>query len=204
MKVKVRRRFGTVLIIAGVLLIFSSAVLVLYNFYTDSKAAEGIDEILSQLPDGSEQSSQPDYISNPDMEMPVRTINDIDYIGKISFPQLGLELPVISEWSYPNLRLAPCRYSGSAYLDNMVIAGHNYNSFFGPLRNMEIGDEVVFTDAEGNVFEYEISDAQILKPTAVENMTTGDWDLTIFTCTIGGRTRLALRCDRVDDASAIG
>lgn len=198
MKVKVRRSFGLVLIIAGLLLISSSAVLVSYNFYTDSKAAEGIDEILSQLPNESEQSAQPDYISNPDMEMPIKTIDNIDYIGKISFPGLELQLPVISEWSYPNLRRAPCRYSGSAYLDNMVIAGHNYTSFFGPLRNMEIGDEVVFTDADGNVFIYEVVDMQILLPTAVEKMIAGDWDLTIFTCTVGGRTRFTIRCNRVD------
>lgn len=199
MKVKARRRFGLALIIAGLILISSAVGLVLYNLYTDSKAAEGIDNILIQLPDSSEQSSQPDYIDNPDMEMPIKTIDGIDYIGKISFPRLELELPVISEWSYPNLRLAPCRYSGSVYLDNMVVAGHNYSSFFGPLRNMEIEDEVVFTDSDGNIFEYEVSDIQVLRPTAVENMITGEWDLTIFTCTIGGRTRLALRCDRIEE-----
>lgn len=198
MKVKARRRFGLALIIAGLILISSAVGLVLYNLYTDSKAAEGIDKVLSQLTDSSEQSEQPDYIDNPDMEMPIKTIDNNDYIGKISFPRLVLELPVISEWSYPNLRIAPCRYSGSVYLDNMVIAGHNYSSFFGPLRNMEIGDEVVFTDSDGNVFKYEVSDIQVLRPTAVENMIMGDWDLTIFTCTIGGRTRLALRCDRIE------
>lgn len=198
MKVKARRRFGLALIITGLILISSAVGLVLYNLYTDSKASEGIDQILSQLTDSSEQSEQPDYIDNPDMEMPIKTIDNNDYIGKISFPRLELELPVISEWSYPNLRVAPCRYSGSVYLDNMVIAGHNYSSFFGPLRNMEIGDEVIFTDSDGNVFKYEVSDIQVLRPTAVENMITGDWDLTIFTCTIGGRTRLALRCDRLE------
>lgn len=205
MKVKVRRRFGLVLIIAGILFVFSSAVLASYNFYTDHKAAQGIDKIVSQLPDSnSEQTALPDYISNPDMEMPIKTIDGVDYIGKIIIPELKLELPVISQWSYPNLRLAPCCYSGSVYLDNMVIAGHNYRSFFGPLRNMKIGDEVVFTDADGNIFKYEVSDVQILRPTAIENMTTGEWDLTLFTCTVGGQTRLALRCDRLDDTSAIG
>lgn len=205
MKVKVRRRFGLILIATGLLLVFSSAVLVSYNFYTDRKAAQGIDKIVSQLPDSnSEQTAQSDYISNPNMEMPIKTIDGVDYIGKIFFPQLKLELPVISQWSYPNLRLAPCRYSGSVYLDNMVIAGHNYSSFFGPLGNMQIGDEVVFTDADGNIFKYEVSDVQILRPTAIENMTTGEWDLTLFTCTVGGRTRLALRCGRLDDASVMG
>lgn len=199
MKIKVRRRFGSVLIIAGLLLIISAAVLLVYNFYTDSTAAKGIDNVLTQLSNGNEQSSKPDYLLNTDMEMPIETVDNNDYIGRLTFPEYELELPVISDWSYPNLRLAPCRYSGSVYSDDMVIAGHNYSSFFGPLRNMKVGDRVVFTDTEGNIFEYEISDLQTLRPTAVENMITGDWDLTLFTCTVGGRTRLALRCDRVND-----
>lgn len=198
MKDKVRRRFGCVFIIAGLLLVISSAVLLVYNLYTDRTAAKGIDNVLAQLSNGSEQTVQYGLYSS-DMEMPIETVNGNDYIGRLSFPEYGLELPVLSEWSYPNLRLAPCRYSGSAYSDDMVIAGHNYSSFFGPLRNMRIGDRVVFTDVEGNAFEYEISDMQTLRPAAVEAMITGDWDLTLFTCTVGGRTRLALRCNRVSD-----
>lgn len=201
-KAKVRRRFGLVLIIAGLLLIISSAVLVAYNFYTDSKAAEGIDEILSQLPNEVEveqsSQSQPDYISNPYMEMPIKTINGIDYIGRLSIPNVDLELPIIHECTYPNLRIAPCRYNGSVYLDNMVIAGHNYSSTFGKIKQVSVGDSVVFTDIDGNVFNYEVVDMQILFPTAVENMIVGDWDLTLFTCTVGGRTRFTVRCDRVD------
>ena len=35
---------------------------------------------------------------------------------------------------------------------------------------------------------------ETLMPTAVEEMESGDWDLTLFTCTVGGRTRVAVRC----------
>lgn len=43
----------------------------------------------------------PDYMLCPDMEMPVKTIEGVDYIGILTIPALELELPVISEWSYP-------------------------------------------------------------------------------------------------------
>lgn len=67
-----------------------------------------------------------DYILNPEMDMPTQEIDGQDYIGTLVIESLGLSLPIISEWSYPRLRIAPCRYAGSAYLDNMVIAAHNY------------------------------------------------------------------------------
>ena len=37
----------------------------------------------------------------------------------------------------------------------------------------------------------------ILGATAVEDMTAGEYDLTLYTCTYGGENRVALRCDRV-------
>lgn len=126
--------------------------------------------------------------------MPVVTVGGYDYIGWLTLPTLGLELPVMSEWSYARLKIAPCRYTGSAYSGDMVLAAHNFSSHFGRLSELSPGDEVLFTDVEGNVFRYEVADAEILQPTAVEEMTAGEWPLTLFTCTYGGRTRLTIRC----------
>ena len=73
----------------------------------------------------------PDYQLDPQMEMPVTTIDGVDYIGALEIPALKLTLPVAGDWSYALLDLAPCRYAGSAYLDDLVILGHNYRGFFG-------------------------------------------------------------------------
>ena len=127
------------------------------------------------------------------------TIDGIDYIGKISIPSIDIELPVTSEWSYDNLADAACRYDGSIYLNNMIIAGHNYASFFKNLKKVSVQDEIVFTDVEGNTFYYHVIETEILKPVNVEEMKSGDWDLTLFTCTVGGRARLAVRCERVNE-----
>jgi len=40
---------------------------------------------------------------------------------------------------------------------------------------------------------------ETLQPTAVEEMCSGDWDLTLFTCTLGGKFRVTVRCDRVEE-----
>lgn len=136
----------------------------------------------------------PDYVRNPGMEMPTETIDGEEYIGILQIPSLELTLPVISRWSYSRLMLAPCRYSGSAYSHDLVIAAHNYQSHFADLKNLQEGDRVVFVDVKENVFSYRVELCEILNPDEVEDMTSGDWDLTLFTCTIGGQSRVTVRC----------
>jgi sortase A len=94
------------------------------------------------------------------------------------------------------MQIAPCRYSGSAYLSNLVIAGHNYSNHFGRLSDMKIGDEVKFIDVDGNEFDYRVGDIEILQPIAVDEMKNSDWDLTLFTCTIDGVNRITVRCEK--------
>ena len=63
---------------------------------------------------------------------------------------LRLALPVMQQWSYPGLKIAPGRYSGSLYTDDLVIAGHNYARHFGPLAQLTVGTEVLFVDMNDN------------------------------------------------------
>ncbi len=200
----------------GLLLLAAALFLTGYNLWSDAKAGKTADAVLEQLtpeldekknislpalPSGEslEEACIPDYILNPEMEMPVEEIDGQQYIGVLRIPALSLELPVISEWSYPSLQIAPCRYAGSAYLNNMVIAAHNYYSHFGYLKNLSQGDEVTFTDMDGNMFRYEVAELETLSPFAIEEMTSGDWDLTLFTCTVGGQSRVTVRCEMTED-----
>ena len=137
----------------------------------------------------------PDYILN--LDMPVKRINGNDYIGIISIPAIDRVLPILSEWSYQNLKITPCRYAGSAYLDNLVICAHNYRTHFGSLKNLHYGDMITFTDIDGNTFNYKVIEIDTLQPAAIDELTSGNRDLTLFTCTIGGATRVTVRCEKV-------
>ncbi|MCI7736214.1 MAG: sortase [Clostridiales bacterium] len=139
-------------------------------------------------------ASLPAFVLYPDMEMPTESVDGQVYIGVVEVPSLELSLPVISEWSYPRLKKAPCRFVGSVYSRDIVICGHNYERHFGRLKELSIGDEVRFTDVEGNVFFYSVCAMEQLEKKAVEEMMTGDWDLTLFTCTKGGLNRVTVRC----------
>jgi sortase A len=190
---------GVPLIILGVLLIISALAYTGYNYYVTYRAGKISQSIVEQIDKKTDSGS--DYEINEKMEMPVIEIDGNYYVGIIEIPSLDLKLPVMSSWSYANLSISPCRFSGSIYSSDMVIAGHNYITHFGKLRNLNIGDEVKFTDSDGNEFIYEVKDLEILPPTAVEEMTDSGWELTLFTCTVGAKTRLAVRCSSLSNAS---
>lgn len=141
----------------------------------------------------------PDYQLNPNMDPPAVEIDGSRYIGTIELPNLGIKLPVHENWSYPNLKIAPCRFQGSPYLDNMIICGHNYTTHLGRIKNLQPGDPVIFTDMDGNVFRYQVTKTEIIDQTHPEQIPAGDWDLTLFTCTLARVTRVTVRCDRIEE-----
>lgn len=67
-------------------------------------------------------------------------------------------------------------------------------------RARRAADRVTFTDVDENVFLYSVAEIQILQPGDVEEMLSGGWALTLFTCTLGGRTRVTVRCEEAADA----
>lgn len=197
---------GTILMTIGLLLLAAALFLAGYNIWDEHRAEGSAQQVLDQLVSETPQPEPlapeeptPEYILHPEMDMPTVEVDGNRYIGRVTIPALGLELPVMSQWSYPNLKIAPCRYQGSAYTGDLIIAGHNYRTHFGPLKNLGVGDTVLFTDADGNQFRYTVAQVENLAKTAVEEMASGDWDLTLFTCTLGGQTRVTVRCVETKD-----
>lgn len=194
-----RGKLGTVSMVFGVILVLAALVLFLNNQWEDMRAGASVEAVLPQIVQQTDQNQQqqtPQDLTAPD-EMTAVEVDGYAYIGYLSVPGLGLELPIMSDWDYDRLKLAPCRYSGAPKTNNFVIAGHNYTRHFGPLRRLKAGDTVEFTDMEGETYRYEVVVVDVLAPTAIEEMTAGAYDLTLFTCTYDGQTRLTVRCDRV-------
>lgn len=205
-----KRKAGKLLMTIGLLLIAAALLLMVYNIWESKKAENMSEEILNQIKDGQDENvssddadEKPLYEIYPDMEMPVLTIDGVDYIGILTVPSLGLELPVAGNWSYPNLRRSPCRYKGSAYSNDMIIAGHNYSRHFGGLKNLAIGEEISFRDVDGHIFQYQVDDIETIPGTAVEDMHAGEWDMTLFTCTYGGKSRVTIRCRKLENDHSV-
>ncbi|WP_295756419.1 sortase [uncultured Oscillibacter sp.] len=197
---------GAFCMAAGFLLVLAALLLTGYNVWDEGRAGDAADATFQALKFQTEEGQEelpeyilPDYLVDPRFEMPTVEIDGYDYIGYLDIPSLELSLPVMSEWSYPQLKIAPCRYAGSVYLDDMILAAHNYDRHFGRLKNLEGGELVRFTDVDGNVFDFSVTELELLWPEQTEEMLSGEWDLTLFTCTLGGRQRVTVRCDRIED-----
>lgn len=189
----------------GKVCLLSALLLHLYNIYDNMNQDQNQKQILEQYIQETNHRQDtsfiqiPDYQLNPEMEMPEVSIPGLEEagcIGIIEIPSINIKLPVLSTWSYSLLKKAPCRYTGSIYLDNMVIAAHNSEAHFKKLSNLQEGDTITFTDAVGNVFTYTVAGIELLKPDEVDNMTNGQWPLTLFTCTYGGASRVTVRCEK--------
>lgn len=205
------KRCGNRWILIGLLLIAAALFLTAANFYEDWQAKKEATAVRSQLkaqitlteeehasPNAAQEREIPDYQLNPEMEMPVKTIQGQDYIGVLEIPALQLELPILSQWSASNLKIAPCRYSGTAYQGHFILCAHNYRSYFGRIRGLHSKDQITITDVDGNTFSYEVAGVEILSAEAVEEMENENWDLTLFTCTLGNQNRVTVRCNKVE------
>lgn len=199
------RAMGTVLAGMGIIFMLAGLCLFLWNRSEAAEAADRASAVLAQIKtvmesgaalqeNGGGEAADNGGKDAGEADRSTITIDGYEYAGYISIPALGLELPVMAQWSYPRLKIAPCRYYGSAAENNLVIAAHNYPRHFGRLSKLEKGEEVVYTDMSGTVWRYRVAAVDVLGPEAVEEITDGEYGLTLFTCTYGGASRVAVRC----------
>lgn len=188
---------GKILMLIGIMLISYSIILLFYNMHEENRAAEDANQIYESLSEAIDNNNSPNDNSGSDGAI---DIDGSEYAGIVSIPTLDIKLPVFREWSYPNLMEAPCRYLGSVNDNNMIIAAHNYRYHFGNINLLSVGDKVIFTTANNEKVTYIVSRVTTLGGTSVEEMqeNSGDWDLTLFTCTYGGVNRVTVRCVRED------
>ena len=184
----------------GLLMILSALTLILSNLRQEHIAMEAAADAEQEVSFIIEQrQTRPTEIRSsnpllvPPKVLPVEEIDGYPYIGTLSIPVLELDLPIMDDWSYPRLRRAPCRQSGDTALD-LVVAGHNYQSHFGRLSTLNPGDLLLFTDMDGDVTTYEVETVETIRPTDTELVFSDRWNLALYTCTYGGRSRIMVGC----------
>ena len=215
-----RKRIGVICILLGLCCLLTAVGFVIYNRCEEENGAvasqtllENVQQIMQQVErptEGPTQSVSPE-VTEPEsfrpteipqetvaeplpLEMPTVPVGNYASIGILSIPVLELELPVLADWSDEMLKSAPCRYYGSYYETDFVIAGHNYTAHFGRLSHLQPGDLILFTDVAGSVRYYEVVLLETLPATATEEMITAGFDLSLYTCTLGGSNRITVRC----------
>ena len=204
------KKLGLLLIIMGIMLIAAALSLNYYNYFHVKQSHKRMEAVLSdlkaQIPDSAEDSdSSSPFDIFDDSQSADNDANELDkdidldgnaYIGIISFPTLGQEFPVTRGWSYAAMNTAACQYSGRRVDNDLIICAHNYAGFFDKLDKLSSGDEVIFTDVYGREFDYIVTNSELLSGWDSPSLIKGggsDWDLTLFTCTWSGYSRVTVR-----------
>lgn len=185
------KKSGVILISLGAVLILAALLLFLHNRSEDRRAGQEAESLLEDARSAMAADTDPE----PQEELAEEIT--YDYAGVIAIPDLSLELPVIDQWSYARLKVAPCRQSGAAADGDLVIAAHNYKSHFGYLDRLEPGASVIFTDMEGTVYRYAVEGIRQLAPEDAEDVSSvfsSEYPLVLYTCTPGGKARVAVFC----------
>ena len=206
-----RKGFGICCIILGICCLIAAVGLIAYNRWEAENAQDASKNILQNvretiLATAPEESIPEEGARDESGEIPVdlpremltTQVNGYDCIGVLSIPVLELELPVLTDWSYAKLKIAPCHYFGSCFEKDFVIAAHNFQSHFGRLSELQPKDLVLFTDISGTVYCYEVVLLETLPGNATQEMITSGFDLSLYTCTPGGASRITVRCNTIN------
>lgn len=188
-----RKRIGIVCLLLGAVCLICSVGFIAYNRLQAEYAQKVSDSLLNDVQSAlAEQNIEQNGSAK---KMPTVKISGYECIGVLSIPVLDLELPVLTDWSYEKLKKAPCLYYGSYYEKDFIIAAHNYKAHFGRLSELQAGDLIVFTDVSGTAHCYQVALLETLPKNATNEMITSGFDLSLYTCTSGGGSRVTVRCN---------
>ncbi len=185
---------GRIMILLGFICFGIAANIVVHNQSEDLAAGVSAAGLLEGV---EAQITNTPIDMNPTGDMKSVDVNGQSFIGIITIPAIDIRLPIQTEWSSANAKTSPCRYKGSVYENNLIVAGHNYQRHFGNLKNLVSGDTIIVTDIDGRQYYYEVTNIEEIGTYEVDAMDEGEWDFTVFTCTIGGASRVTVRCDFV-------
>lgn len=189
-------KIGKVFKTLGLIFLGLAICLFSYNILDDYQGQKSQSQILKEYSQKIKKKSN-EIIMDSTLnmpEIPLTSYGNAACIGTLKIPSLNLELPVLSECTMSLLKLAPCRYAGSIDQNNMVIAAHNSWFHFGRIKQLQKGSQILFTDVNGNEFEYHVDVIEVLTPQSVDDMINTKWPLSLFTCTLDAKNRITVRC----------
>lgn len=122
----------------------------------------------------------------------------------LKIPKINIEYPVLSATSDALLFVSLNKYWGPQpnEVGNYCIVGHYYENgkMFGKLYKLKNGDKAELTDLSGNTLKYQVYNKYVVEPTdtrCTSQLTDGRKELTLITCTNGGKQRLVVKLRQV-------
>lgn len=221
-KLKRKKMFYKIVFILSVLVVLSLIIFVVYSEY-DKRKGEAIskqildniantdttvindDTLVVALNDGVEEV-QPKQLKKFNTVYKTDSGKEYKVDSVLNIPSLEIRYPVLSESSDDLLKISLNKFWGGEpnSVGNYCIVGHNYDGkdiFFGKLNKIQNGDIVELEDKTGKVLQYKVYNKFIVQPTDVactSQLTNGKKEMTLITCSDGGKTRLVVKCRAIE------
>lgn len=203
-----RKRGSFVLLFLGAALLCAALLLAVKNRREETSAGEAAAALLVQaeqtiaqhaaspaaVPTPAPSSAVEETLSPSPSASPSAAPEGPAFLGVLSVPAVSLTVPVLAEWSYYHLTLAPCRDCGSVETGDLVIAAHNYDTHFGRLSRIAPGDSVYFTDMAGSTTEYAAASVEQRDPSDAEGVRDSGYPLVLYTCSWDCTARVTVFC----------
>ncbi|WP_077297715.1 class D sortase [Virgibacillus pantothenticus] len=181
----------------GLGLMFIGVILVSIPFYYEWKQAKqvaALEEALAMVAESDENA------------VDLATIEDLPFseeelkgVLELEIPSIDLKQKILTKTTEKNLSIAltQIKTNQTPGEGNFTIAGHRGyrgDRHFRQLPNVEVGDKAYLHTAK-QTFIYEITTSEVIEPTTVEVLEdrVGKNELTLITCTLEGKDRIALK-----------
>ena len=132
-------------------------------------------------------------------------------VALIKIPSIKVEYPVIysentsSKTMEDLLKISVVKYWGpdANKPGNFCIVGHNYHNkkFFSKAAELKKGDKIYITDKNNKTLEYKVYDNYVVDPDNLKctsQLTNGETDITLITCTMTGKQRTIIKARAVN------
>ena len=181
------------LLIAGMCLLLGAMILFVLWQWNINTSAQKTNEYVSIIQQIIPESEGATLEERRDNEMATLSIDGIDFVGLLEFPQYGSVLPVCDDWGNPSKY--PCRFSGSVYDRTMQIGGTSQKGQYDFYRDISVGDSLFFTDMEGNRYTYEVKDIRYEDDADRSTLDCEESSLTLFIKNIYAFEYIVVNCE---------
>lgn len=170
--------------------------------------------VVLEIPGSQSNNTSQENKTKSNVKIDTKTYKSKDGVeytteGILKIPKIGIEYPILSATSPELLFVSINKYHPKDLkpneIGNYCIVGHYYENgkMFGKLHKLKNGDKAELTDLSGNTVTYQVYDKKVIEPTDVSctsQMVARDMqirELTLITCTNGGKQRLVVKLREV-------
>ena len=179
-------------IVGGLMLVSALATLLYWQWnisHSQKQAGIYVETLRNLMP--QPQDAIPE--ERRDNTMSVLSVDGVDFVGIVEFPQYGSVLPVCGNWGRTSQY--PCRFSGSIYDGSLQIGATTQQGQYSFYREISVGDAVVFTDMEGNRYTFQVAAMRYEKHIDQAALQRQELALTLFVKNIYSFEYLIIFCE---------